>query len=139
MMLCDRDDDLVPFLDKRLTETGSDQVDGHRGPGGENDFLPAAGIQELLDGVPGLLVLFGRIDSKLMDGPMDIGVGAGGQLTLLFQHSQRTLGRRRVVQIDKRLPIHLRLQGGELTPDFAYVHTSLISLQIYIFLYKLSF
>ena len=139
MMLRDRNDDLVSFVDKRLPETGRDQVDGHRGSGGEDDLLPAAGVQELLDGVPRLLVLLGRIDGELMDGPMDIGVGAGCKSPLLFQDSERALGRRRVVQIDKRLPIHLRLQGGELTPDFAYVHTSLISLQIYIFLYKLSF
>ena len=138
-MLGDRDDDLVPFVDERFPETRGNQVDGHGRPGSEDNLFPAAGIQEFLDDVPGLFILVGCVNGEFMDSAVDIGIGAGSELPLLFQHSPGTLGCRRVVQIDKRLPIHFRLQGGELTPDFACVHTSLISLQIYIFLYKLSF
>ena len=134
MVLGDGHDDLVPFPDERFAETGSDEIDGHRRPGGEHDLLRAFGIQEIGHDLPRPLVLLRRIRRQLVHGAMDVRVHCRCQRALLFEHGQRPLRGRRIVQIDKRLSVHLLRQGRELASDFLYRHTSLISLQIYIFL-----
>ena len=134
MVLGDGHDDLVPFPDERFTETGSDEVDGHRRPGGEHDLFRAFGVQEIGHQLSRPLVLLCCIRRQLMHGAMDVRVHCRCQRALLFKHGQGPLRGRRIVQIDKRLSVHLLRQGRELASDFLYRHTSLISLQIYIFL-----
>ena len=134
MVLGDGHDNLVPFPDERFAETGGDKVNGHRRPGGEHDLFRAFGIQEIGDQFTRPLVLLRRIRRQLVHGAMDVRVHRRCQRALLFEHGQGTLRGRRIVQIDKRLSVHLLRQGREQASDFLYRHTSLISLQIYIFL-----
>ena len=133
-MLGDRHDDLIAFPDERLPETRSDEVYRHRRPRGEHDLFRAFGIQEIGHDLPRPLVLLGRFHRQLVNRAMDICIGRRRQGALLFEHGQRPLRGRRIVQIDKRLPVHLLRQSRELASDFLYRHTSLISLQIYIIL-----
>ena len=134
VVLGDGDDDLVPFPDERFAETGSDQVDGHRGPGGEDDLFPTPGVQEIPDGVSRPLIFLRRVDGQFVHGAMDVRIGCRRERVLLLEHGKRPLRRGRIVQVHERFAVYLLPQRREQTSDFLRFHSTLISLQIYIFL-----
>ena len=74
MVLGDGHDDLVPFPDERFAETGSDEVDGHRRPGGEHDLFRTLGIQEIGHQLTRPLVLLRRIRRQLVHGTVNVRV-----------------------------------------------------------------
>ena len=115
-------DDLVTWLHERFTETEGDQVDRGRRSGSKYYFLPTCSIEENLDGIPGGLILLGRIGCDLVDGTMEVGIVMLRHVHPLVYHRRGTLDGGRVVQIDKRLAVYRARKGREQLPEFFYIH-----------------
>ena len=107
----------VSFVDEGLPERESHQVHSRRGARGENDLLPAVGIQETAHLLPSVFIGLGCNACQIVDGPMNIRVLFLGQLHPAFRYRQRALGGSGIVQIHQRLSVYARGKGRKLTAD----------------------
>ena len=121
MVLHDRDHDLVAGLDVGFAPGRGDEVDRLGRVAGEDDLLVAAGVEEFCHLGAAALIGLGRGIGEVMQPAMHVGVFALVGLGHALQHRGRLLRRRRVVEIDQRLAVHLERQRGKILPHSRHV------------------
>jgi hypothetical protein len=115
MVFHHREDDLIALIDA-LAKPVSNKVErlGYRAR--EDDLLIACGAEKFGDfGARALIRLSGR-RREMMQPAMHIGIGRAVKLGGPIDHLVRLLRRRRIVQIDQRLAVHLGGKGRENPP-----------------------
>ena len=117
-MLHVRHQHFVAGLHLTLAERRGHQIDGFRRATGEDNLFRLAGIDELTYLLAGCLVQVGSLLRQVVHAAVDVGIDVEVFLPHSVEHTQRLLGRCRIVQIDQRLAVHLALQDGEV---FAYL------------------
>ena len=117
MMLGDADQDFVTRLQPRLGPAACDQIQRHRGPGGENDLVTAGSPDEGCHRSPYRLIGIGRGFGQEMQAAMHVGIGVGVGQHQRIHDLTRFLRRCRTVEIDQRPAMHLARENGKIRPD----------------------
>ena len=102
--------------DGRVRERVGDEVDRLGGIGGPDDLV-IVGTDEPGHGRPGVFEHLGRLGRERVGAAVHGRVQRGGELSLGIQHGQRALRGRPGIEIDERMPVHLRLQDGEVLAE----------------------
>ena len=112
-----REQNLVPLEYIRAPPRVGNEVDRLGCVAGEDDTLGRGRVDELRDLRAGLFVGGRRFFAEAVDSPVDVRVVVLVVVDERVDHLPRLLRCRRVVQIDKRLAIHLPLQDREVLPN----------------------
>ena len=112
MVLHVGDDHFIARMNLRAAVGLRDEVDALRGAAHEDDFGWARGVDEFLHGRARRFVFLGRLFGKMVDGAVNIGVGALVIPGNRVDHGARLLRRGSVVEIDEWLAVDLLLPGS---------------------------
>ena len=112
---------LVTLVEKSLSERERDEIDGLCGSPGEDDFVCAAGIDELPYPLPGGFMQVGGSLGEVVDAAVDVGVGIEIFLTHSIQHAKGFLRGGCIVEIDEWSVVDRSRENGELV-SYGLIH-----------------
>ena len=112
-------------MDESFAERKGDKVDSLCRARGKNHFPSVRCVDEPFHSVPGALIFFGSICSKLMYGAVDVGIRTMHKGIPFGNDRLWTLRRRRIVKIDQRPAVNGLRQGRKHGPYFLYIHLKL--------------
>ncbi len=111
------DEDLIALPEARPGVGLGDEVDTLRRPAHEDDLARRARIDEAPHALAGTFEGGGRRLAERMHAAMHVGMRVGLVLLDGTQHRTRALRGGGAVEIDERMPVHHRLQDGEIAPN----------------------
>ena len=114
VVLHDRQNDLVAFLDEGFAEGSRDQIDRFGRRFREDDFIDGAGVEKGAHAFPRGLIGFRRGIGEMMQAAMHIGVFVVGRVNHPFDDFPWFLRRRGIIEIDQRFSINLRRKDWEI-------------------------
>ena len=121
MMLHDRNNHFVTFLEKGFAKTAGNEVKALCGASREEHFCRGAGIDELPHALSCRLVQVGGLLREEMHPTMHIGVGGEIFVGNGLNHAARLLRRGSVVEVYEGTAIDFPLQNGEVLAYIFYV------------------
>ena len=117
VVLDSRDDDLVPRAHEPAPVARHDQIDALRRLADEDDLSRGGGVQVALDAGARTLVGLGGPLAQKMHTTVDVRVVEGVVGDERVDDRLGLLARRRVVEVDEGLAVHLLVQGREVLAD----------------------
>ena len=117
VMLHCGDHHFVAWLKRRPDERGGHEVDALGGVSGEDDLPVAGGVEEPPDLRPCAVVRRRRQLTEGVHATVHVRVDVGVVARQRVEHNLRLLRRRRVVEIDEWMTVHLPAQDREISPD----------------------
>ena len=116
-----RDQHFVARSHVRPTVGRRDEIDGFRRAAREDDLPGLGGVEETADRLPDSLVGLGRLHREPMHAAVNVRVVPLVEVPLRFDHRNRFLSGRGVVQIIERHPVNLLRQNRKVAADALHV------------------
>src|SRR5215510_15995033 len=123
-MLHFRQENFVAALDVFGAPGGCDKIDSFGGATSENDFIGAAGVDELRGTGPRGFESAGSAIAEFMNAAVNVGVVALVILDEGIYDSARLLGGGGIIEVNERTAMHLLIQNGEVGSESRPIHGS---------------